>query len=129
MKTFHWSRRGERGIQVEFVSNVYLVDGKNIIQCDIRDISAARKCRRFRGTHLTALEMANKAKDEFLAALSHELRTPLGAITSMLDVLELQNSLADMSDVRPPSELDNSGLALIRRNTRIRSVSLTNCLI
>ena len=120
--------KGGKRIQVEFVSNVYLVDGKNIIQCNIRDISARAKVQEVSRTHLTALEMANKAKDEFLAVLSHELRTPLGAITSMLDVLELQHSLESMSDVRPPSELDDSGLALIRRNTRIL-VSLINELL
>jgi len=30
---------GGRRIEVEFVSNVYLVDGKKVIQCNIRDIS------------------------------------------------------------------------------------------
>ena len=120
--------RGGKHIQVEFVSNVYLVDNKKIIQCNIRDISARAKVQEASRTHLTALELANKAKDEFLAALSHELRTPLSAISSMLDVLELQHDLANMSDVQTPSELDNSGLALIRRNVQIL-VSLINELL
>ena len=94
--------KGGKKIQVEFVSNVYLVDGKNIIQCNIRDISARAKVQEASRTHLTALEVANKAKDEFLAALSHELRTPLSAISSMLDVLELQHDLANMSDAPDP---------------------------
>ncbi len=83
--------RGGKHIQVEFVSNVYLVDDKKIIQCNIRDISARAKKQEASRAHLSALEVANNAKDEFLAALSHELRTPLSAISSMLDVLELGN--------------------------------------
>jgi PAS domain S-box-containing protein len=119
--------RGGKKIQVEFVSNVYLVDSKKIIQCNIRDISARAKVQEASRMHLTALELANKTKDEFLAALSHELRTPLSAISSMLEVLELQHDLGNMSDVQP-SELDNSGLALIRRNVQIL-VSLINELL
>ena len=115
-------------IQVEFVSNVYLVDGRNIIQCNIRDISARAKVQEMSQTHLTALLVENKTKDEFLAALSHELRTPLSAIASMLDVLELQQSLANMSDAQTPTELDRSGLKLIRRNVHIL-VSLINELL
>ena len=106
-------------IQVEFVSNVYLVDGQNIIQCNIRDISDRAKVQEMSQTHLTALLVENKTKDEFLAALSHELRTPLSAIASMLDVLELQQSLAHMSDAQTPTELDRSGLKLIRRNVHL----------
>jgi PAS domain S-box-containing protein len=115
-------------IQVEFVSNVYLVDGQKIIQCNIRDISDRAKVQEVSQTHLTALLVENKTKDEFLAALSHELRTPLSAISSMLDVLELQQNLANMSQVETPPELDRSGLALIRRNVHIL-VSLINELL
>ena len=120
--------RGGKHIQVEFVSNVYLVDSKKIIQCNIRDISARAKRQEASRAHLSALEVANNAKDEFLAALSHELRTPLSAISSMLDVLELRNDLADAPDVGSPSTPDESGVALIRRNVQIL-VSLINELL
>lgn len=120
--------RGGKHIQVEFVSNVYVVDDKKIIQCNIRDISARAKKQEASRAHLSALEVANNAKDEFLAALSHELRTPLNAITSMLDVLELGFSPADTPDGPTPAELDNSGVALIRRNVQIL-VSLINELL
>ena len=33
-------------IQVEFVSNVYLVDGWRVIQCNVRDITARKRPRR-----------------------------------------------------------------------------------
>jgi PAS domain S-box-containing protein len=120
--------RGGKKIQVEFISNVYLVDGRNIIQCNIRDISDRVKVQEMSQSHLTSLLVENKTKDEFLAALSHELRTPLSAIASMLDVLELQQSLANMSDAQAGTELDRSGLKLIRRNVHIL-VSLINELL
>lgn len=120
--------RGGKHIQVEFVSNVYLVDDKNIIQCNIRDISARAKKQEASRAHLSALEVANNAKDDFLAALSHELRTPLNAISSMLDVAELGTGLADTPDAQTPAELDNSGVALIRRNVQILT-SLINELL
>ena len=119
--------RGGKHIQVEFVSNVYLVDGRNIIQCNIRDISARAKKQEASRAHLTAMELASNAKDEFLAALSHELRTPLSAISSMLDVFELENGLANPADNRTQSEL-GSGVALVRRNVQIL-VSLINELL
>jgi PAS domain S-box-containing protein len=119
--------RGGKHIQVEFVSNVYLVDGRNIIQCNIRDISARAKKQDASRAHLTAMELASNAKDEFLAALSHELRTPLNAISSMLDLFELENDLANPSKVRTPSQL-GSGVALVRRNVQVL-VSLINELL
>jgi PAS domain S-box-containing protein len=115
--------RGGKHIQVEFVSNVYLVDDKKIIQCNIRDISARAKKQEASREHLSALEVASNAKDEFLAALSHELRTPLSAISSMLDVLEL-----DAPDAETSVEPDHSGVALIRRNVQILT-SLINELL
>jgi PAS domain S-box-containing protein len=120
--------RGGKHIQVEFVSNVYLVDERKIIQCNIRDISARAKKQEASQAHLSALEMANNAKDGFLASLSHELRTPLSAISSMLDVMELENGLADASETEMPAESDNSGLALMRRNVQILT-SLINELL
>lgn len=120
--------RGGKHIQVEFVSNVYLVDDKKIIQCNIRDISARAIKQEASRAHLSALEVANNAKDEFLAALSHELRTPLSAISSMLDVLELGSGQPDTPDRQSPAGLDDSGVALIRRNIQIL-ISLINELL
>lgn len=121
--------RGGKHIQVEFVSNVYVVDDKKIIQCNIRDISARAKKQEASRAHLSALEVASNAKDEFLAALSHELRTPLSAISSMLDVLELGTGLADTPDApQNPAALDYSSVALIRRNIQILT-SLINELL
>ncbi len=60
-------------MEVEFVSNVYLVGGQKVIQCNIRDISQRRKIERIAAEAL-------KAKEDFTAKISHELRTPLAAM-------------------------------------------------
>lgn len=57
-----------------------------------------------------AAEDANKAKDQFLAALSHELRTPLSPVLMMSTAMELDPGLAP--EVREQA-------AIIRRNAEL----------
>ncbi len=59
-----------------------------------------------------AAQKANKAKDEFLAALSHELRTPLSPVLMLSTVMELDASL-------PPEVREQAGV--IRRNTELEA--------
>jgi signal transduction histidine kinase/CheY-like chemotaxis protein len=56
-------------------------------------------------------EIANRAKDEFLATVSHELRTPLNAIVGWTLALRAR---------KPPEETDRA-LAIIERNARRQS--------
>src|SRR6476660_9858376 len=72
---------------VEFVSNVYEENSHQVIQCNIRDITARKRAEKERTLLLAAAQSAraeadsaNSVKDEFLAILSHELRTPLTSI-------------------------------------------------
>ncbi|MDD5702223.1 MAG: PAS domain S-box protein [Dehalococcoidales bacterium] len=65
--------RAGKQIQVEFVSNVYPVNGRKVIQCNIRDVTERKKL-----DHL---------KDEFIGMVSHELSSPLTIITGSLNTL------------------------------------------
>jgi signal transduction histidine kinase/ActR/RegA family two-component response regulator len=60
----------------------------------------------------TAVEAANRTKDNFLAMLSHELRTPLTPVLAALDALE---------STPAESEERKSALAMIRRNVELES--------
>ena len=79
---------------MEFVSNVYKEDGRDVIQCNIRDITDRRRMEEEREREKQATEAsrdraeaneaelaaADRRKNEFLAMLAHELRNPLAAI-------------------------------------------------
>ena len=83
-------------IDVEFVSNVYLLNSQRVVQCNIRDITERKKLERERAALLIrekearlVAENANLTKDQFLATLSHELRTPLTAILSWAQLIQM----------------------------------------
>jgi PAS domain S-box-containing protein len=56
-------------------------------------------------------ELANRAKDEFLATVSHELRTPLTSVLGWVTVLRRRN---------PPPDMER-GLITIERNARLQA--------
>ena len=60
----------------------------------------------------TAVEAANRTKDNFLAMLSHELRTPLTPVIAALDGLD---------SVGLQSDEGKSAIAMIRRNVELES--------
>jgi PAS domain S-box-containing protein len=92
-------------INVEFVSNVYLVAGARVIQCNIRDITEKTRLGKELANYQHNLELlvaqrtaelttarqqaeaANIAKSAFLANMSHEIRTPMNGILGMANLL------------------------------------------
>ena len=70
-----------RSIDVEFVSNIYEVNGSKVIQCNIRDISARTLTQRKLARVIARLARSNKELESFAYAASHDLRGPLITIT------------------------------------------------
>ncbi len=76
-----------RHVPVEFVSNVYREGRRNVIQCNIRDITERKRLSRELAEASLNAEAANRSKSEFLANMSHEIRTPMGAILGFSEML------------------------------------------
>jgi formate hydrogenlyase transcriptional activator len=73
-----------RQVAVEFVSNVYLVNHKKVIQCNIRNVTERK----------LAAEALRKAHDELERRVEErtvELRTALSEIKTLKDQLEVEN--------------------------------------
>jgi len=82
--------RGGARVEVEFVSNVYRAADRDVIQCNIRDITSRSGLEQRAREQGAALADLHRRKDEFLAMLSHELRNPLSSIVNALQLMRLQ---------------------------------------
>jgi len=102
-------------VDVEFVSNVYLVENRRVIQCNVRDITERREAE-VAIANLNAdleqrvhkrtmqVEILNKELEAFNYSVSHDLRAPLRRISGLVTALE--EDCAGM--------LDSAGKGLIR---------------
>jgi PAS domain S-box-containing protein len=111
---------GGQRIEVEFVSNVYLVNGSKVIQCNVRDITARRQAEEALNQlnasleqrvieRTTQLEAANKELEAFSYSVSHDLRAPLRAISGFSRiVLEDHAATLDAEGLRYLNMVDKS---------------------
>jgi PAS domain S-box-containing protein len=107
-------------MEVEFVSNVYLVDGHKVIQCNVRDVTKRRKAEetvRQLNANLEQrviqrtdqLEAANKDLESFSYSVSHDLRAPLRAISGFSRiVLEDHSAGMDADGLRYLNQVEKS---------------------
>jgi PAS domain S-box-containing protein len=86
--------RDGRHIDVEFVSNVYQAGDRNVIQCNIRNITERKRAEGRMRDVQTQLEKTNrdltKRSQEiqyFYHTLSHELKTPLTAAREFVSIV------------------------------------------
>jgi len=77
-----------RHISVEFVSNVYLVDQKKVIQCNIRDITARVRAEDGLKQLAEELERSNKDLEQFAYVASHDLQEPLRMIAGYTQLIQ-----------------------------------------
>jgi signal transduction histidine kinase/ActR/RegA family two-component response regulator len=108
------SLRGKSGEEIPFLVNARRVErgGRSENDCVLMRM---RQRNQFESELLVAkktAENANKAKDQFLAALSHELRAPLSPVLMMSTAMELDPAV-------PVEVREQAGI--IRRNAELEA--------
>jgi PAS domain S-box-containing protein len=86
-----------RQIDVEFISNVYSINGTKMIQCNIRDITDRRRAEEEiarlnvdLALRASELEAANLELEAFNYMVAHDLRQPLHVISTYCQAIQMK---------------------------------------
>jgi PAS domain S-box-containing protein len=100
--------KGGRLIQVEFVSNVYLVDDEKVIQCNIRDITSHKRIvAALQANEKKYHDLVNQSSDGvFIIELSGKILTVNTAMCQELEFSEEEFLSMSIWDIIPEQYLD-----------------------
>ncbi len=115
-----------RPISVEFVSNVYVVDGQKVIQCNLRDITKRKRAEETRNECSRRMRVLSRrlveAQETERRRLAREMHDEIGQALTVAQ-LNLQTTLVDL---REPSKarLKESLDAVERVLEQVRNIAL-----
>jgi two-component system, cell cycle sensor histidine kinase and response regulator CckA len=100
--------RAGRAINVEFVSNVYRVNNKKVIQCNIRDITGRKQAELTEQQVRQAQKM--EAVGQLAGGVAHDFNNLLGVILGYCEILEARSDLAEPSR-KMIEQIHNAGIS------------------